>query len=891
MADTTPNIGLKKPLESEFVDIGTLNGNMDTIDRTFGAMNEVPTASKNVSGAIAEIHDHLASKPSQQLTLKNGVQIVQGGDVPAILHPTMKGRTLVNLLGRDGNCEDANNWVTIGATKAVDSTTKKYGLSSIKLTLSGSNNILKKQLSGLTVGGNYLLVAEALSRNTLDIFRLSFKNSDLTDGTRDATFPFGVLSDWQTGYITFSPTVTNPYIGFYAGGGSAGQIANVDGVRVYEITASEKGFIDTKTIDEAQAYISANYPYVDDMKHVNAVYIENKGQNLVDNNVSAWSGISALNISPEGYLYKTGNSGYDGYQEVVIGGGSTYTLSALGYASSNDGKPAYLNMEFRDASNNIISTPYTLTWAGVVTPTRISLATTAPPEAARARIYPISDSTSNKTVYFKDVMLNMGAQILPFETQKPSYFYLPDCNLRSNVDGTVADQLYTDVQGKPRVTRRFREVVLDGALGWALPNDFKKLGFKQVYVPNFMSNHYPNSSDKTQNFGKNIAIKFDGKKLKEIGSTGEEADTFVAAASNLFFSISNADSGWGESYTPTSEEIKAYFNGWKMYNGDSTDQSTQYNGTGTKKWIPRKDYGLTFANVVSAVPTVMSNSFTPYRLMYQLSQSVDEPVTYEGSLMLHEGDNHVEVGSGIVVREATEPKANTGKSYYHMNYTGTDDGLARSPLNKRVARFFDIYRNSQKDNLWRIVSVPTESYGKQRADTRTPSFDPTAAYSVTYLALDTYAIGIAPQAISAEYVPNIRESVESLVRKVVEARTDVSVLQNTRAQKQQPISYTPTTLNGWVINNYLNVWLDEFGMMNFSGVVKSGTVGMAIFILPLELRPKYAKDFIVCCPITNTDNTFGRLIVSPSGEVTLTYRLSSSNNYVSFDGIRFRTGQ
>ena len=41
--------------------------------------------------------------------------------------------------------------------------------------------------------------------------------------------------------------------------------------------------------------------------------------------------------------------------------------------------------------------------------------------------------------------------------------------------------------------------------------------------------------------------------------------------------------------------------------------------------------------------------------MYQLSQSVDEVAEYEGELMLHEGYNQIEVGTGIVVREVSIP--------------------------------------------------------------------------------------------------------------------------------------------------------------------------------------------------------------------------------------------
>lgn len=57
MADITQNIGLKKPLENEFADIGIINENMDKIDQTLGAITAVPTTAKDVAGAIHELKE------------------------------------------------------------------------------------------------------------------------------------------------------------------------------------------------------------------------------------------------------------------------------------------------------------------------------------------------------------------------------------------------------------------------------------------------------------------------------------------------------------------------------------------------------------------------------------------------------------------------------------------------------------------------------------------------------------------------------------------------------------------------------------------------------------------------------------------------------------------
>ncbi|NIK70898.1 hypothetical protein [Paenibacillus sp. BK720] len=53
---TTSNLGLMKPEGTDVVDIENFNANADTLDTTIGAMSTVPTAAKNIAGAIKEIH-------------------------------------------------------------------------------------------------------------------------------------------------------------------------------------------------------------------------------------------------------------------------------------------------------------------------------------------------------------------------------------------------------------------------------------------------------------------------------------------------------------------------------------------------------------------------------------------------------------------------------------------------------------------------------------------------------------------------------------------------------------------------------------------------------------------------------------------------------------------
>ncbi|RED85312.1 hypothetical protein [Cohnella phaseoli] len=868
MAEVTPNLGLKKPLESEFVSIQTLNENMDKVDQSLGPVEDLPTTAKNAAGAISEIYDQLTDKPHEQLTLTPGVQVVQGGDVPAILRSTMQGRTLVNLLGRDGNCEDLSKWSktqTSGTSSlSTDTTNKACGNQSLVVMGSAVNSVAMMYLLSplvLDISKNYLAVGYA--RSQLPATLTIGTSAGITAGGTISNSVTGNSVAWNMIYAAFKPTTTSPlYVsGNVEGNATMAPAAGFDGFRLYEITAPEKTYIDSLTTTAAQTYIAANYPYVDDMKHVNAVYLENKGKNLLPP-FSEWTQYAGSSIITGSY-------------SVTLNAGSTiqFDISCMPnqvyvFSLSNTGGKISIgtfdeNMIFLAQTSNVTTG-----------------STSKITEANAKYLRVIIDTTGLSAKNFSNPMLNIGSEALPFEPQKPSYLYLPDCNLRSNVDGSVVDRLYTDGQGKPRVMRRFREIVLDGSLVWEFVDGTS--GSKRV---SFASIPGSNAT----------AIKFDGKILRAAAETYGNPDSFAASSSGAMFCLSNDDTGWGESYTPTANEIKAYFYGWRMYNDYTGLNFNQGDDPIHKKWTP-VHMPWDGQGIASVVPTNFSSSYSPYRLMYQLAQSIDEPVTYEGSLMLHEGENHVEVGTGIVVREAVAPSG-IALDRYHIN---TNVNGIPKLLKNRPDRIAEMFKNSVVDDWVKgrrnSDSVALSVYGYGYAYIQKDRFNPTAAYSVTYLALDAYTLGIAPQTISAEYAPNIRESIESLVREVVEARTETSVLKNTKAQEQQPQWIAPTLRNGW--ENYSNTGgvlytnasyrKNELGYVELKGLVSQGTVGVAAFVLPTGYRPRSYRVFAVHAESGGGTMVHGEVIVFPDGQVRV---YASSNVYFGFDGVVFEAEQ
>jgi len=843
MAETTPNIGLKKPLGSEFVDIADLNSNMDRIDK-----------------AIGVIDDQLSKKPNQQISLTSGMQVIQGGDVPAILRPSIKGRTLVNLLGRVGNCGTTNDWTLyeVSNSKSLDTTYFNYGISGLRLTIANSMYSIGAAYTNVNVesGKHYIAISE-------------IRNNDISGGVRVRIYgttslqdrlgiTIGVGTSFQVSYRTYSATVAERvqiYGVFGQNVASAnGQFATFDGVRFYEITAAEKSYIDGLTIVEAQTYIAANYPYVDDMKHVNAVYIENKGKNLLPP-FSEWSlqdnGESTTVEAYKMVTTATANQRYRWY-ELEIVPNQVYTFSV-----THNGKITAVTYDhFRTVLTN----------QGYQSNQFMTVTTES--NAKYMRVFCSNDTLGAGTYTFLNPVLSIGSEALTFEPQKHSHLYLPDCNLRSNTDGSVSDRLHMDGQGKPRVTRRFREIVLDGTLMWTVVGDFS--GFKSVSVSNL-----PQATAKV------TGIKYDGKVLTH-DKTGTEADSWGfsnVTTATVVLSISDTDSGWGESYTPTTEEIQAFFYGWRMQDGIGAP----YAGTGQKSWRFYNVSGnIDPANAVFSVPKTMAGSgYSPYRLMYQLAQSMDEPVSYEGCLMLHVGDNQVEVGTGIVVREGyTLSSPNSGDTRWHVNSLTT--GYPR--LQNKTAKLLTFYKNHVPEK--RFFIYKDNAFGLERAAILKTDADLSASYFVTYLALDTTVLGIAPQTINAEYAPNIRESVDSLVWELIEARTEMSILQNTKVQKQVPQWIEPTLLSMWARydSNYATAsyYKDDNSIVRVRGLIKAGVTAAntVLFYLPKGYRPNLNVSFV---GVYGAAFTPIQIVITQAGAVMLGGTITT-NSFLNIDG-------
>lgn len=137
----TPNIGLNKidrtsPSTTYFDLEKYIDQNADAVDQFAGETNE----------SINALEKRLDTEERREVVLQPGLQIVNAERSAPFKLSGIKGRTLVNLLGRDGDCEGAA-LTSYKASATLDTSSFTRGSKGLKVTIS----------SGQTSGSGALL--------------------------------------------------------------------------------------------------------------------------------------------------------------------------------------------------------------------------------------------------------------------------------------------------------------------------------------------------------------------------------------------------------------------------------------------------------------------------------------------------------------------------------------------------------------------------------------------------------------------------------------------------------------------------------------------------------------------------------------------------------------
>lgn len=715
------------------------------------------TAHPTLKSRLDKMEGRQIDAARQSATLKHGPNLIQT-DQASPLAATVYGRTLVNLLGKDGGCESLAPFTPSGTgTSELSTTQKRSGATSIKFTTNGNFRYLYKDYNyALDPAKQYVVAVwvyiESQSSGGAHISLRDIGTFTVRYGW-EITAPIGA---WKLLYFKVPTSNTLTGNGFRLLFGVTGSTSTItlymDEIRIYELSSTDYAAIGTTytTDDQIDAFI----PYVDSVQHLQGSAIHKAGKNQLPPGTEAYSINAAWSISEpyKATLVRSATGQYLTFRVPCLPN-QQYTLS---YSGASSGILRIVNAyNSSGAMTNLASNAA----VGVTT-------VTTPADAVTLEVQ--FSAGTNGTYELSNWQLELGSIATPFEPRNDDYVYIPT-KLASSVDGSVRDSFDTRTG---QVARRWKtDVALDGSLNWTFGS--VGTGTKYLYVDWSMLPAPPVAHTQT-------VVKYDGKILKRQYAPFDAniGDSTWLYTPNFGVVVSSADSGWGDSYTPSAAEIKAYFYGWRMNNGTF---GQPYNGSGTKTWVPWN--ATDNSGAVTTVPTtpssaITSGAFDYYRLSYQLATPVTEPVEgYEGSIGLHAGGNVVELLEGVVVREKATPRLNG--TVYEINQSS----FVNDRLKYRADTILQVYRGQEVDKKWglRRSTDPASTYwyGRAGAQISPADYDPNAEYFVTYIALDRYKLTANAVEAKVEYNTNQKTVIDALVQDMADTKTAVSV--NVRA--------------------------------------------------------------------------------------------------------------
>jgi hypothetical protein len=559
-------------------------------------------------------------------------------------------------------------------------------------------------------------------------------------------------------------------------------------VPLYEVTQGE---YDKILVDWNEASVLSRYPRTTGVQHVVNPYVEAEGENLLPP-FDEWTlHANAKVLSP--YELELNATGTDQFSKLNLNllTNQTYSVKSSGSARFLIYENAYANKLYDSSVNG--------DYGSFTTPSSIKDIT----------VIVTNSSYGNGIFICSQPMLTLGSEAKPFVPRNPSRLYT-NTTLRSV--GDVKDVLFYE-DGVYKKRKNVEHVVLDGSLAWYFQSD--QSGFKRV---TFLIGGTP-----TLNNVSGVCIKYNGKSLTKDYTVSDGFRVGDGVANNPFYvTLPDTDTGWGEGYTPTADEIKAYFYGWKMQENST---GAPYNGTGTKGWVDVRSGG----GGTTTLPTgFRDDAFTPYQLTYVLASPVEEEVVTEGTPVIS-GETQVTFSTGYVHMERATP------TRYLETYLINDKNDAPSKLNHKTKKIVAVYENGSLFTKWTMSDG--NAYGKEKVIIQAVDYKPDAIYEVSY----TVDSGV-PVESTLYYTHNLRTAHNELVRQVGDVSDDVSALKNAGfARKEQNPWLKAVLSNAWVANgDGAHYMRDEFGFIHLRGQVASGTstAWTVVFTLPEGYRPK-----------------------------------------------------
>lgn len=797
-------------------DIDVLQAKMDASNSQ--TVEEIKELDSKLSEQISELANEISNKTVVTPSIGYGMNnvIKNAGKTSVSPKFTIQGKTVINLLGKDGNCEDISKWTGWNSTLVLDSDNKVFGNNSIKITSTSTMSNMAKAIkwntskyycaSAYLKNGNFPHVSLCKEANGGGVFKESQQVTDTTKFSRV--------------FIKLQPSELYDGNNLYVAGAiSSGQYAYADGIMLEEITQSQ--------------YNDPNFvpsPYVDGYACLQNPYIEVRHDNLVRNGnceegIAWWTPNTTDTtitqyVLSNGYfqISRLGSQGWSGInQSVAVKPDTSYLASCIFKTSGITVNGAdILIYQSRDGKE----------WSWLATSPKVTESIDTPVSIAFTPTMPyvqiivgLENTNAGAIAYAKNIAITEGT--MTPDSYKP-------CRIeRCVVEGKFADGDSLVLEnGEVTGQINWKHKTLFGKdYDWQFNQDLT--GYKTIYLLNSVL------QGATAN---GTIVKYDGKIMPKVDIQTASDSCIIQQSQGgaTYINVADSETGWTESISPNNDEVKAFMNGWKTLaytenrytvwvsivdgslpskaikstinanssgnvlsvssggtqfaNGDTIAVITTtgllrsymtVSGTTTDTSIPllgntngvysgdiviKADNGSTNIGLLNYCKNNVAPNYEGYQLHYKLQnpEPLNDVNTHiHGDIPKFDiGDNYLYFDSGIVLGEVVNPLLGSG--YANINVTGYGTSCYLKYKNEKINTIFKNSIFDTKANIYSRVGgdVNISIVGYGFALINQTDFDPSATYTADYKILST----IAPQ-ISC-FICNYEQNIVTAINKL-----------------------------------------------------------------------------------------------------------------------------
>lgn len=793
-------------------DVDTIQADVTTLQTDVGTLETGLTELEStVTSSFGYFASDLFEKNDESQTFSTGVTTKFQDVSSPIEIKSVKGKTLVNLIGKYGNA--------LGQINGFWGIAKETGSPTFDNT--GYTNMLRIITD---VAGTYARYARLIPSDTMfesgkyyvGIARVKCTEVGqchfyLTNSGIDTN----KTTDWENLVIKFVGENSDKWL-------VLGEIVNANvnarmrDVRIYEVSSATYNSLTGKTNDQ----IAEEFPYVDGIGNVKNPYMIVYNENLLPN-MKQWIKNNTANATLEFEgnsvsIVDKPESGFTTFAANVDAmRGQTYTFKfeyKTSFTSITEGSVGlYYNINGIDRDGEIIfslnTSPYI---TSNTTGSTFRRSFTVPDNENLDKLMVIIgiDNKAAGSVVVSNPMLYVGTTDKDYIDHNESMTAF-ECELASSpLDGANQEELIIRDNGLPYVYKKWGKDVLTGdeANTWSCFQNYT--GGKAIWCKQPLGNLGLFSNGHM--FECYLQDYFGLPYRRTSNSVINKNGFFYWDDTYLVIFLDNNLTGWGNNYTPSVEECNVFMRGWKMYdiqnnpNGDGV-----YNRSdGAYKGWAFRHLGNGYGGGTTTPPTapstkIMDGTHDYFRVQYRIADHIEEKITqYENGATLTSGANTVKVGSGMVVRELAHPRYNGSNNWY---INRDESGYATGRLKNKAEKIIKVYRDQSEDIGWSTVNYE-KAFGMQMTVERAYRYHKDSNYYVTYemreKGLSTIITGTARD--------NTGGVVDKVPQEIEDVKQRVSSLEITR--NFNPLSMTYYVPCYYVADSHYVVYLDEFSV-------------------------------------------------------------------------------